>query len=64
MKSRNKVILGALAGMAIGSIATLMAAPQSGEDTREDLKDMPGKAKDQFFEKLDKVKEKARKKLE
>ena len=57
MKDRNKFLFGAITGAAIGSLVTLLTAPESGEEMRQDIKRSPGKAKDAFYEKLDDLKD-------
>jgi gas vesicle protein len=39
MERRNGIILGLALGMLVGSIASLMLAPQSGRENRETLRD-------------------------
>jgi len=59
MKNRNKVFLAGLTGAVVGSVATMLTTPKRGKEMREDIKEAPGKAKTQFFEKLRAGKEKA-----
>lgn len=70
MKSGNSFLTGLLAGAAIGGIIALLYAPQSGKETREQLKKKFSELekelenlKDQASQKTGKMKEDLAKKL-
>ncbi len=50
--STNNTILGLLSGLAIGAIAGILLAPDSGENTRAKIKDKSKEAKDGLTENL------------
>ena len=56
MNDNSKIVLAALAGAAAGVIAGILAAPASGEETRENLKGKFSDAKDQLGELANQVK--------
>lgn len=65
MKVDSKVLLGLLAGAAIGAIAGILFAPDKGSETRSKIKksaeDMGDNLKDSFNDFVDTVKDKYRK---
>ncbi|MBX3242430.1 MAG: YtxH domain-containing protein [Chitinophagaceae bacterium] len=65
MKTDSKVVLGFLAGAAIGAIAGILFAPEKGSDTRQKIakstSDLGDNLKDSFNEFIDTVKHKYRK---
>jgi len=54
----NKVILGAIGGLATGAILGILFAPQSGKQTRKKIKDKSREFKDHMKEDFDKMLEK------
>jgi gas vesicle protein len=58
--SKGKFALGALIGGAIGAVAALLTAPQSGKDTREDIKKKVNDIKSDTEKKATEVKEQAK----
>lgn len=51
----NKVILGAIGGLATGAILGILFAPQSGRKTRKQIKDKSREFKDHMKEDFDKL---------
>ncbi len=65
MKTDSKVVLGFLAGAAMGAIAGILFAPDKGSETRKKIaqntNDLGDNLKDSFNEFIDTVKDKYRK---
>lgn len=57
--STGKFIAGCVVGGVIGAIAGILLAPQSGEDTRENIKDLSRDVADRTDRKVKELQEKA-----
>ena len=55
--AKGKVALGALFGAVAGFVTGILVAPKSGKETRQDIKEAAGKAKDTAVEKAGEAKE-------
>lgn len=57
--STGKFIAGCVVGGVIGAVAGILLAPQSGEDTRENIKDLSRDVADKTDRKVKELQEKA-----
>lgn len=59
-EDNNGLLIGIMVGAALGALAAILFAPKSGKDTRDQIKDLAEKQKENLKQQWDITKEKAK----